>query len=290
MMHKKYIKPDYLRDALQILSGGKATILAGGTDLLVIWRKLADSEKPKMVIDISELSELKGITDEGGWIRVGAAATYRELVNDPLIKEYADVLSEAAFSVGSTQIRNRGTIGGSLGNASPAADLAPVLVLLDAELELLSLEKGKRRVCVSDFLQGNVGNSLAENELITAIRIRKVTKHNQVFNKIGRRNAVAIARLSGACIMQMHDDRIENVKLVIGAATPSPLSMEEELGSLIGKKPSEEDFAKVASQVVARVKEISGVRESAKWKFPAVEKLALNLLLDAAKIGGGSDE
>lgn len=289
-MERIFIRPHSLAEALAAMERDGAVALAGGTDLLVAWRELTEEEKPAVIVDLTALDELKQVEHIPGSIRVGALCTYRDLAGNALLPERLPVLAEGAFSVGSPQIRNRGTVGGSLGNASPAADLAPVWILLDAVMEVAGGGK-TREIPAGEFLKGYGKNALEPGELITHVRIPLPAEASTwSFVKVGRRNAGAIARLNGACRMVLRDGVIRELRLVIGAATPTPLDMKESAGQLLGRPADPEEFRRVGKEVVDRVKEISGVRASARWKFPAVENIAVRLLMEAAGLGGAENE
>lgn len=162
-----YVRAESLKDALKALSFGDGSkAIAGGHSLLPIM-KFRLSQPPRLV-DISRLEELKGIEEKGRGVRIGAGTTYRELLDSELLHQRFPLLTEATETIGDLQVRNRGTIGGSLAHADPVSDMPAVILALDATFNLRS-KKGKRSVKAREFFQGAFTTALAEDELLTEI-------------------------------------------------------------------------------------------------------------------------
>jgi len=172
-----------------------------------------DRRRPGALLNLNEVGELKGWTRENGTLRLGASLTYTEAMRD--LGRVLPALAEASRTVGSPQIRNRGTIGGNLGTASPAGDALPPLLVENAEIELASV-RDARRLPLTDFLLGPKRNALAEDELITAVLIRP-SGGAQTFMKIGTRNAMVIAVCSLALCV---DREREELRASFGSAGP----------------------------------------------------------------------
>ena len=152
--------------ALKQQAGGDARFIAGGHSLIPLMKlRLAE---PSTLVDISRIPGLSGVSEEGGRISVGALTTHAELESDALLLQAAPVVAEAASEIGDQQVRNRGTIGGSLAHADPAADLPAVVVALDATIHIAGAG-GARSVAASDFFRGLFEVDLAEDELITSV-------------------------------------------------------------------------------------------------------------------------
>lgn len=162
-----YVRAASLRDALNVLAAGDGTkVLAGGHSLLPMMRfRLA---QPPRLVDVSDLDELRGIAEHRRGARIGSATTYRELLESELLEERFPIIAECTHGVGDLQVRNRGTIGGSLAHADPASDMPAVMLVLDATFNLRS-KRGKRSVRAREFFQGPFATALAEDELLIDI-------------------------------------------------------------------------------------------------------------------------
>ena len=186
------ITPRSLEEALRAKSEHpEARPLAGGTDLLVELN--FDRGRPETILNLAEVAELKGWSRENGTLRLGAGLTYTEAMR-PELAELLPALAEASRTVGSPQIRNRGTLGGNLGTASPAGDALPPLLVYEAEVEVGSV-RGTRTLPLESFLVGVKRNAPEPDELILGVRVRS-RNGGQTFMKVGPRNAMVIAVVS----------------------------------------------------------------------------------------------
>ena len=209
------LTPRSLDEALRLKSERpEAHPIAGGTDVLVELN--FDRLRPEVLLNLNEVPELRGWARENGTLRLGAALTYAEAMQPPLA-ELLPALAEASRTVGSPQIRNRGTIGGNLGTASPAGDALPPLLIEDAEVELASLS-GLRSLPLHEFLVGPKQNTLEADELVAAVRIRP-SGAPQTFMKVGPRNAMVIAVVSLALVVDRERDEL---RASFGSAGPVP--------------------------------------------------------------------
>jgi aerobic carbon-monoxide dehydrogenase medium subunit len=159
-----YVRASTLRDALNVLAAGDgAKVLAGGHSLLPMMRfRLA---QPPRLVDVSDLGELRGIGEHRRGARIGAGTTYRELLESDLLRERFPIIAECTEGIGDLQVRNRGTVGGSLAHADPASDMPAVMLALDATFNLRS-KRGKRSVAAREFFHGPFATALAEDELL----------------------------------------------------------------------------------------------------------------------------
>ena len=207
------LSPRSLDEALRLRAEVSGAVpIEGGTDVMVELN--FDRARPPALLNLNEVGELKGWSRENGTLRLGASLTYDEAMRAPLAEELP-ALAEASRTVGSPQIRNRGTLGGNLGTASPAGDALPPLLIEDAEIELASL-RGVRTMPLSEFLVGPKRNALAEDELITAVLLRP-SGASQTFMKIGPRNAMVIA----VCSLALSADRERgDLRASFGSAGP----------------------------------------------------------------------
>ncbi len=284
MIRFDYKKPITLDDCLSLLNThkGKAKLLAGGTDLMVEFR--ADEKKLKnieVVLDISNISELNIIESDEEFISIGAAVTFSEIVKNPVLGEYAPFFVEACKTVGSPQIRNSGTIGGSIGTASPASDPIPPLVAMDSVLTLLSAY-GEREILLCDFMEGAYKTIIKPNEIITTIKFRKLyPEAGFSFVKLGRRKALAIARMNVAVYVATDENgNATDVRIVPGSVMPITLRVKEAEKMLLGKKPDYDLHTAVGEKVSEKMIAQSGRRWSTPYKEPVIASLvkrALNM-------------
>jgi CO/xanthine dehydrogenase FAD-binding subunit len=279
----EYRSPETLTEACRILGewGPRGKIIAGGTDLVISLRK--GEAQPQMLIDVTRIPQLREIEEADGEIRIGAAVTHGEVSSSRLIQQYGKVLSEAASWVGSPQIRNLGTIGGNIVNASPAADTLPALMVLNASGKVIS-SKQVRELPLSELFQGPYQSSLNSDELLVQVVFPKLTSDFRTgFIRLARRAAMAISRMSVAVVLRMArgEDRIEEVRISAGAVTPTPHRMSEAESILKGKTSDEGTMKKAAQCISKAMVRWSGVRPSTAYKAPVVEALFLRCMRQA---------
>ena len=279
----EYQSPETLTEACRVLRewGPRGRIIAGGTDLVISLRK--GESRPQILIDVTRIPELRRIEEAGGKIRIGAAVTHGEIASSRLIQQYGKVLSDAAHWVGSPQIRNLGTIGGNIANASPAADSLPPLMVLEATGRVLSSGRDKE-VPLSDLFSGPYQSSLNPDELLVQVSFPKLAPDFRTgFVRLARRAAMAIARMSVAVVLRMirGENRIEEVRISAGAVTPTPHRMSEAESILTGKNPDEGTMKKAAQCISEAMIRWSGVRPSTAYKAPVVEALFLRCMRQA---------
>jgi CO/xanthine dehydrogenase FAD-binding subunit len=255
------LTPRTLEDALRLKSEQPEAIpVQGGTDVLVGLN--FDRERPEVLLNLNEVAELREVTRHDGTLRLGAGLTYTEAMQNPLAAELP-ALAEAARTVGSPQIRNRGTIGGNLGTASPAGDALPPLLVLQAEVELAGVG-GTRLVRLDDFLVGPKRNALAPDELISAVVVR-VEAHAQTFMKVGPRNAMVIAVCSLALAVDRERDEL---RAAFGSAAPVARLVTAPLG----------DASSLPEQVARAASPIDDIRGTAAYRRHALGVLTRRAL------------
>ena len=199
MAIKDYYRPQTLEEAVTLLdrSPENTKILAGGTDLIIQMR--LRETKPDYLLDLGGINYLKEVTIKDNCLIIGSMATFNQLQRDPAVLQYLPLLAEACASIGSPQIRSRATIGGNIANAAPAADTLPALLALDAQVRLQSKD-GMRTAVLAQILLDINKTDIKPTEILTEIIIPLPEKDScQAFQKIGRRKAMAIARLNLAC-------------------------------------------------------------------------------------------
>lgn len=256
-------------------ANGEAFYVNGGTDVMVAARE-KDRFDGKLGIDLSNLAELKTIRDEGDSLVIGAGCTHSQIAASLPVCRYAGVLAAASSEVGSPQIRNRGTIGGNIANASPAADTLGPLALLNARLTLLG-PQGTRELPLGEVITAPYRNALLPGELITAVRIDKLDC-TQKFFKLGRRRALAISRLTVSVVGRVENGKIAELRVALGSAFPRPMRFPEITDAAVGQAPTPELLRHVAEATAAKLPEIAGIRASTLYKQPVSQKLLERLL------------
>ena len=251
------LSPRSLDEALRVKSEQPDAVpLAGGTDLMVELN--FDRRRPAVLLNLGEVEELRGWSREDGAVRLGAGLTYTEAMAEPL-RSLLPALAEASRTVGSPQIRNRGTLGGNLGTASPAGDALPPLLVEEAEIELARMG-GSRRLPLEEFLVGPKRNALAPDELIAAVIVRP-SGAPQTFMKVGPRNAMVIAVCSLAVSV---DQERGELRAAFGSAGPVPALVRAPLA----------DADSFPARVAAAASPIDDVRGTAAYRRHALRILA----------------
>jgi CO/xanthine dehydrogenase FAD-binding subunit len=286
-MSREFFQPDTLIKALELKRDHEnSSLLAGGTDLVVAIRNGNGPEGS--IIDLSKARELKGIEASGDTVRIGSMTTFSEIEDSEVLKNTAIMLCEAASAVGSPQIRNRGTIGGNICNASAAADGIAPLLCLDAEVELQSIaangEINTRVIPLESFLVDSGKTSLLVNEILTGILFRRLPPDAlSAFRKIGRRNALAIARINGCCAFQLKSGAAENIRFALGASTSKPERIRAVEEFLTGRELTGEALSEAGKRAAEYVLKQTGIRSSSGYKLPVIEKFTASLIQDAVK-------
>jgi CO/xanthine dehydrogenase FAD-binding subunit len=269
----EFLQPESLREALAARAAHPgATPLWGGTDVMVDVN--FGRARPETVLDLTRVRELAEWAPDDGVLRIGAGVSYTRAIRE--LGDRLPGLARASRTVGSPQIRNRGTIGGNLGSSSPAGDALPPLFASDAEVELASV-RGTRRLPVTDFVTGPKRNVLEPDELITAFRIPPAAGP-QGFSKIGTRNAMVIAVCSFAVALDVEG---RSVGTCIGSAAPTPVRATEAEAFAAGEldwegrsTPSEATLARFGELVASAASPIDDVRGSAAYRRHALGVLA----------------
>jgi CO/xanthine dehydrogenase FAD-binding subunit len=255
------LSPRTLEEALRLKAERpQALPIQGGTDVMVELN--FDRARPEALLNLNEVAELRGWSRDNGTIWLGAGLTYTEAMEPP-VSELLPALAEAARTVGGPQIRNRGTIGGNLGTASPAGDALPPLLVGGADVKLVSL-RGERWLPLAEFLVGPKRNALADDELIAGVRVRP-SDGRETFMKVGPRNAMVIAVCSLAVVA---DREAGEVRAAYGSAGPVPRLVRCPLA----------DAASLPDLVVDAAAPIDDVRGTAEYRRHALRVLARRAL------------
>lgn len=218
-------QPASLQEALKIKAENTVTIYAGGTDLMV------GKEKADTYLFVNRIPEMRNITEDEECLRIGAAVTFTEMLESSLTPQ---VLKEAVKLIAAPAIRNLGTIGGNIGNASAKADSVLILYAADARLRLAGVH-GERAVPVEEFYLGNKRLDLAAEEIIVEILLPKTGLENYYYHKVGAREALAISRIAFAGIFAMDGEQISKASIAFGAVADTILRFREIEAMLIGK-------------------------------------------------------
>ena len=280
-----YVRPDTLDEALDFLQSHpeETTVVAGGTDVMVDLRSRA--LKTSCLLDISRLSELKGIELSGDELRVGAGVTLSEIYVSRTLARFAPALQRSAFTFASQQIRNVATVGGNVAHCSPCGDTVPPLIIHEAKVVLRN-SKGERTIPVEALPTGPYVGSIAPDEIITHFLLKPKKGIFSDFQKIGRRQELAIARISIAVMAEKDAaGKIAFVRLALGSSTPTPRRVAEVEGFLLGKHPSEALFWEAGKLLASRMIEISGRRPSTVYKESAVQGLLVRVLYPMVENG-----
>ncbi len=294
MKIENFYRATSLDEALQLLNryGKKAQIAAGCTDLLVHVRE--GKNTCPAVIDISSVRELKAIRIQDGYVTIGGLVTFSEVVENETIRSTCQGLWEACKSVGSPQIRNAATLGGNIANGSPAADSAPPLLALDAEV-MLECADGKRQVPLSEFYLGKGRVDLRPTEMITHIRFRDTNQAGGLlaFEKLGLRNALAISRISASAYVELDNERnIKCCRIGSGSIGLTP-TREYELEALLeGELLNTALIEKAADAFEAEIEKRLSGRSSMPYKKQAIRGVIKNVLfkiVDLRENGGAKN-
>ena len=275
----KVHSPRTLDDALAALQEAtpQTKLLAGGTDLMV--ELDIGRTQPDRVIDLWRVDELRGIECEPDGLRLGALVTCTELVESELVRDHADLLAQASGDFGATQIRNRATLGGNLGTASPAADLNPALLALGASVRLHS-QAGQRDVPASEFLTGYREHAGQAHELIGSVWIpARPDNERRGFRKVGTRRAQSISKVVVALALCGTRERVESVTAAAGSIAERTLVLPAVADELVGNEPSAERIDRAARRAAdedARPRD--DVRSSARYRRETLYRVLRRLL------------
>ena len=285
---ERYVVPATLNEAAELLRGGNVTVLAGGTDLM----PQSHSGKLRLqpvLMNIRRITDLRGITFDGGWIRIGALTTITEILNSETLRRHAAVLVEAADHFASDQLRNAGTIGGNVCNASPAGDMLVPLLVLDAEVELACKPDGSletRRLPLREFFIAPGRTRRAPNELLSAVRFpvpgpRFVAR----FYKFGTRPALDISAISIGIGGVRTEGGLRDVRVAFGAVAPTPMRAVRTEAALEGKRLDPATIELAAAAASDEVNPISDLRASAWYRKELIHNMTARTLNDVAQTG-----
>jgi CO/xanthine dehydrogenase FAD-binding subunit len=239
---------------------------------------------PLGILDLWALGELRGITESGGVLTIGAATPWLDVVEDRRVAKHAPILASAAREIGALQIQARGTIGGNIGTSSPVGDSLPVLLALDAELELRS-PAGARTVAYRDFCTGYRKTLLAADELITRVTIpAQHAEARQLWRKVGTRRAQSISKVMAAAVLRVEKGRFVEARIGLGAVADRPVRATAVEQVLLGAAPGEPTAAAAAAALAGAVKPITDVRSTSAYRLQVVQNVIKRFVLVAAVV------
>jgi len=275
----KYLKPRSIGEAVDLLASSQGMVLAGGTDACVYMAEGICS--PEALIDISDLDALKGIETvvvEAGeeTVRIGACTTLAEIAASELLP---NCLRQGAHAVGSPQIRNLGTIGGNVCNASPCGDTLAPLLTLDARLVLRSTD-GTRIVASSDFFTGPKQTVMESHEILEAIEFPAAFRGKaSAFRMIGNRKGQAISQVNAAVCVTVDSGTIADVRVAVGSVAPIPLRLAKLEEFLPGRAIADVDPNEIREPVIEGIRPIDDVRSTATYR----QEVTVSLVFDALR-------
>jgi CO/xanthine dehydrogenase FAD-binding subunit len=281
--------PRTLDEALTIVAAepGVWRPFAGGTDLMVLME--AGKLPPGRYLSLQHLSELRRIDAGEQAVTIGALTTYTDIIRHPLLASDFPLLGEAARETGGVATQNRGTLGGNIANASPAADTPPALLVYDAEIELASV-RGTRRLPYDAFHTGYKTMQLAADELIAAVVLpRRATKWIEAYRKVGTRRAQAISKVCFAAGADVRDRRVRDIRIAYGSVAPTVVRARHAEDALRGQVLADAVIADATRLVLEDISPIDDIRSTAAYRRTVAQNL-LREFLGSAAVKGRGDE
>jgi CO/xanthine dehydrogenase FAD-binding subunit len=271
--------PASLADALALLGNepGVWKPFAGGTDLMVLLE--GGRLKHRNYINIWPLKELRGIEVTGTHITLGALTTYTDVQLDAILRREFPMLCQAASETGGLAIQNRGTLGGNIVNASPAADSPPALLVYDAEIELVSA-RGSRWLPYQGFHTGYKQMHIGADELLSRIRMpRNTAGLTHYYRKVGTRKAQAISKVCFAAVGRVDQARVAETRIAVGSVAPIVVRCVQTEDTLRGQKIGEKIIEAACRSLLQEISPIDDIRSTAQYRL----QVAKNLLVDFLK-------
>jgi CO/xanthine dehydrogenase FAD-binding subunit len=278
-----YLKPGTIEEALSLLSQyrGRAKVIAGGTDILPKLKR-REIKAPEYIIDLKGIPKLDYITyDEVGGLGLGALVTIHAVEASPVVQERFGVLCQAAESMASAQVRNRGTVAGNLCNAVPSADTAPGLLTLEASLKLTS-QKGERIVKIEEFFTGPNETVLTDEEILQEIHVANLPAHSRgAYVKLTPRRSMDLALVGVAAVVVAEDGICNDIRIALGAVAPTPMRARRAEDIVRGQSLSDEVIERAAQIAAEECHPISDHRASAQYRCDMVEALTKRAIQQA---------
>ena len=264
-----YHRPTNIEEALRLLNEprGEYRVIGGCTDLIPAIRRGAWSFGDGLsLVDIKGIRELDSVKKDGDTIRIGAATRLSEIARSSVLREHAHILCDAISEMGSLQVRNSGTIGGNLCTASPAADTAPPLLVLDARVKVRGIDK-EELVSLEKFFLGPGKTILDPKQILLEIQFPVLKPDEKSYwIKMGRRDAFTLSVISVATWTKITSGVFDAIRIALGAVAPSPMRAFKTEKYLVGREASERTIEEAAKMIASEVKPISDVRASAEYR------------------------
>lgn len=272
-----YFSPGELEEATRILAdyGPEGRALAGGTDLLI--RLKRRQWQVRGVVSLKRIATLRHLSLNGE-LRLGARVTLNDLIRSPLILEHFPVLAETAGTMAGVQVRSLATVGGNICNASPAADMAPPLIALDARVVIVGRD-GERVVPLDEFFIGPGKSVLTPGELVRELAVPHDDSTRVAYTKLEHREAMDIAIAGVGVSIKTEAQYCKDVRIVLGAVAPTPLRARQAEDFLRGSELTEENIREAARIAAREAKPIDDVRGSAWYRREMVEVLTRRILM-----------
>jgi CO/xanthine dehydrogenase FAD-binding subunit len=278
-----YLEPNTIDEALSLLSQykGRAKVIAGGTDILPKLKR-REIKVPEYIINLKGIPNLDYIKyDEVGGLSLGPLVTIHAVETSPIVQERFGVLFQAAESMASTQVRNRGTIAGNLCNAVPSADTAPALLTLEASLKLTS-QKGERIVNIEDFFTGPNETVLTDEEILQEIHVPNLPPRSRGrYLKLTPRRSMDLAIVGVAAVVVAKDGICNDIRIALGAVAPTPTRARRAEDIVRGQKLSDDVIERAAQIAAEECCPISDHRASAEYRCDMVEVLTKRAIRQA---------
>jgi xanthine dehydrogenase small subunit len=275
-----YLRPRSLDEAVAARAAHPDwLVLAGATDAMV---GAAHRPEPVGLLDLWGLGELRGIRRDGDAIVIGAATTWRDVTADAVVASEIGILAAAAREIGALQIQARGTIGGNIATSSPVGDSLPVLLALDASVELASV-RGARRVAYRDFCTGYRVTAMAPDELIAAVRVPVPARGTRLFwRKVGTRRAQSISKVMAAAALRVDDSVITEARIGLGAVADRPIRAVAAEVAIVGQFAGENAADAAVLALAAQLRPISDIRSTAEYRLTVAQNLVRRFVLSLA--------
>ena len=282
MQEFDFYAPETLDALCRILTETGGRVIAGGTD--VIPRMRRDQFQADRLVDISRIADLRFITEEDKEIRIGALTTYADMLSSSLLQRAAPSLLQAAATVGSPQIRHRGTLGGSIATASPAGDTLPPLLTLNAEVRLISLDS-ERTLPLAELLRAPGETCLESDEIVHSVAFPRLPEPSAAaFLKLGKRKGMAISVVSVAVALVIAPDGdIAEARIAFGSVAPTAVRSPHAEAALAGQSPNPEVIQRAAKAATSDISPIGDVRATADYRRHAAVHLLRRALQAASE-------